>query len=346
MLLSLGMLAFSGTASAEERDPAGAQAIFDQAMSLMKAGKYQEACPKLAESQRLDPGIGTQFHLATCLQAQGLLASAWAQFLEVESLASSSGQTTRERLASEKAAALEPKLGHIRIQVPGAARVEGMTIERDGMRVGDAQWDTDLPVDRGEHELLVKAEGYEPFKATVRVADGSITTFECPPLRKLSASGPSIAPSSLSGAAAKPVVAKGASVTPPLDGDTHGRSGGSKTLVWSLGILGVAGLGTGTALAVNAVSKNDASKKQCDTSNPNQCSAGGVDLRNDARHLGDIATVGFAVGGAALGGALILWLFDSGPSPEKAAFRPPTMTISGGLEASPGSGRLMIEGKF
>jgi tetratricopeptide (TPR) repeat protein len=121
--------------AAQERDPATAQALFDQGRALMKAKNYAEACPKLAESQRLDPGIGTQFHLADCYENQGKLASAWATFLEVASLAAASNQPDREKAAKNRAARLESRLPRLTIVVPAASRVPGLQVTRDGVAV-------------------------------------------------------------------------------------------------------------------------------------------------------------------------------------------------------------------
>src|SRR5882724_4165659 len=91
----------ASVANAEERDPAAAQALFDEGRALMKTQRFAEACPKLKESQRLDPGIGTQFRLADCYEQQGKIASAWAAFLEVASLAAASDQKEREKAARD-----------------------------------------------------------------------------------------------------------------------------------------------------------------------------------------------------------------------------------------------------
>src|SRR5215204_2648434 len=87
------------TAGAQERDPAAAQALFDQAKELIRQRKFAEACPKLQESNRLDPGIGTQFHLADCYEQSGRVASAWAAFLDVASQARAASQLDREKAA-------------------------------------------------------------------------------------------------------------------------------------------------------------------------------------------------------------------------------------------------------
>jgi hypothetical protein len=71
---------------------------FDDGKRLAAQGRYAESCPKLAESQRLDPAPGTLMNLADCYENAGLTASAWATWLEAASATKQAGQVEREWL--------------------------------------------------------------------------------------------------------------------------------------------------------------------------------------------------------------------------------------------------------
>ena len=60
----------------------GAEVLFEDGVRLMKAGQFDEACPKIAESQRLEPRPGTLFTLAECLANDGKIATALARYEE------------------------------------------------------------------------------------------------------------------------------------------------------------------------------------------------------------------------------------------------------------------------
>ena len=314
-ILALAAGLWVSPARAEERDPAAAQALFDQARKLMKAGRFTEACPKLAESNRLDPGIGTQFHLADCYEQSGKIASAWAGFLEVASLAQASGQADRERVAQKRAEKLEPRLPRLEISVSDAHRVDGLEIRRDGVLMGAAQWGTPLPVDPGEHEIVARAPGRHTLTQTLRLEEGKTASFELPLLapRKESVSQELVPQSSESepeppGKSSEPAVPSA---------EPKAESSGPSALVWALAGVGAVGLGVGTVFALEASSTNQDSKEKCRADAPNLCDPDGVALRNDALDQGNIATVGFVVGGAALAGAVTLFLLDGARSVEK-----------------------------
>ena len=57
-------------------DKAAAEALFDQGVRLMKQNNFAEACPKLEESDRIDPAVGTLLYLGECYERVGKTASA------------------------------------------------------------------------------------------------------------------------------------------------------------------------------------------------------------------------------------------------------------------------------
>ncbi len=183
---------------AHAADPIAAQTLFDEAKQLMAEGHYTQACPKFAESQKADPGLGTQFHLADCWQHVGRTASAWAAFRDVESQAHARGEASRERVAHDRAAALEPFLSKLAILPPSAPAPPGLTIRRDGVEVGHEQWGVLVPIDPGAHVVAASAPGKQPWDTSVEVPmDGKIATVGIPPRSSV--------PGTLPGARAPPV---------------------------------------------------------------------------------------------------------------------------------------------
>src|SRR5690242_5233362 len=80
-------------------DRALATELFQQGRALMAEKKLDQACPKLEESMRLDPGGGTLLNLAICHEEQGKTATAWSEYAEAIALAQRDGRPDRQKLA-------------------------------------------------------------------------------------------------------------------------------------------------------------------------------------------------------------------------------------------------------
>jgi hypothetical protein len=175
----LALLLTTASATSAAQTPAqkaAAQAMFDQAKELMKAGDYTTACKRFEESQRLDAAMGTQYRLAECYEKSGRLASAWSMYLEVADAARAAKSTERETFARDRATALKPKIASIFITVPPAvAALPGLHVERDGSPLGAGQWNAAVPVDGGEHVLKATAPGKVPWESKITVSEPSKT---------------------------------------------------------------------------------------------------------------------------------------------------------------------------
>ncbi|MEZ4300798.1 MAG: hypothetical protein R3B70_38035 [Polyangiaceae bacterium] len=165
--LLVSALTIAHAAGAQEVAPA--QVLFDEGVEALDRGELELAVKKLAESQRLDPGIGTLLRLARAYDGLHRTASAWAALKDARDLAEKRQDTARLRLVEQRIAALGPRLSFLRVRVADRARIEGLKVWRNEELVGDAQWDVDLPFDPGEYVFKATAPGRKPWSAKVRI---------------------------------------------------------------------------------------------------------------------------------------------------------------------------------
>ena len=112
-----------------------AEALFRDGRELMADGKVHEACSKFAMSQRIEPKLGTLLNLASCNEADGKIASAWAQFTEARAIAERTGQAEREQFAREHADALSTRLSRITV---ASADGSELSLQLDGVMIDAA----------------------------------------------------------------------------------------------------------------------------------------------------------------------------------------------------------------
>jgi hypothetical protein len=146
-----------------------AEALYRQARDLMAAGKLDEACPKFAESHRLDPATGTLLNLAACHERQGKLATAWLEYSDVIVGARRDGRQDRVDYATERAAALEPRLSRLTVVVAADADEPSLVLELDGSSFGRAAIGAPTPVDPGKHVVQASASGKKPWRQEVMI---------------------------------------------------------------------------------------------------------------------------------------------------------------------------------
>jgi hypothetical protein len=320
--LALSLLVVPAAASAQ--GSAAAEALFQQGRSLLAEGKTAEACGRFAESQKLEPKLGTLLNLATCHEQLGLHATAWAEFTSAATLARREGQAERETFAREHVAALEAKMSTLRVRPPPAT--PGLSITLDGQPF--TALDAPLPIDPGDHRLEATAPGRKPWSTSVKVpTDKSAQEIAVPDLEADPAS-----------AAAPPVAG-----TPPAPPAPPAAEGGGVPAVAIVGFtVGGVGLLVGSITGIVAITKGSDAKDACTEDGDELCRPGPqADDLASANAIANVSNVSFLVGLAGVGVGLGALLLAGDDAPRTS--RPPAAP---GVEPLVGLGTLGARGRF
>jgi hypothetical protein len=288
---SIGLFVMTTSPLAFAGDTAAAQVLFSQGRKLMNEGKFSDACPKLEESENLDPGMGTLYNLGDCYEHLGRTASAWAAFDEVASEAHVASQTTREQDAKARAAKLLPLMSHMTIDASAVKTLPGLKITRDGANVGAPEWSVSIPIDPGERTITVSATGKKSWTTKIKIGPHDNQMVAIPILEDQ--------PAAVNAPPPPPQIIY---EEPRNDGKTQ------RTLGLVVAGVGVAVLATGVVLTL--VSKGEESKSNDGDCNAttNVCkTANGVNERSTAQTEGTFATVGIIGGLVLAGGGVVLW---------------------------------------
>ncbi len=295
----LAVCMVSAEAHAQTDAKARAEALFEEGRALMKKGDLAAACPKLAASQKLDPGVGTLLNLATCYEKAGKTASAWESFHEAEASARREGQDDRVRFAHEHVTALASKLPHLIVRVPSATT--GEVVRLDGTVLDPSAWGDSLPVDPGSHRVEASAEGKQSWSGAADVTAGKPVEIAVPALAD---AAPSSVPATTTPVATTPVATTPAA--PAAIPATHGTSALFPVGI-AVGVVGLAGVALGVGFGVDAKNKNDAALTHCPQT-PACADQTGVDLTHEAQTSATVSTVGFIAGGVLVAAAVTMVL--------------------------------------
>jgi hypothetical protein len=288
LILLLGLLPAAAPSLARATDPTArnlAEHLFAEAKKLMADGKYDEACPKLAESERLDPGGGTILNLAVCHEQIGRFASAWSEFREAIDIARTDGRHDREVFALDHLSKVEPKVSHVSLVLDRKVDIPGLALKLDGQAISRIAWSSPLPVDPGPHEITASAPGKQDRRVIVQmIGNAENKSVSIPALDDAMSAPPDAFP------------------------DRAGPEAPSakRTIGLVLGGVGLAALGVGSVFGIAAIQKRHDSDASCTGST---CTTtDGVIANNDAKTFANYANVGIGVGvvGLAVGAFLVL----------------------------------------
>jgi hypothetical protein len=332
-LLRIASLALFATSSfarasgAQEHDAVASEALFQDGNRLFEAGNYTEACPKFAESYRLDAGTGTLLKLALCHERDGKLASAWTELTEAYGRAQRENDPERARYARERVQALEPRLSSLSIEVPpDVAGLAGLELSRDGVVLGSSSWNIRIPIDGGQHQIQVTAPGKQPFVTSLRIAmEAEPARVTVPALRDAAVLEPIPAAAPTPPESSAPVAATAPFGIEPTGPVEHEASRPWSTLEWA-GVAsagaGLVALGVGGYFLADALSKNGAEP--------------------GAEAQGNRATVCGVLGGALVAAGATLFIVGRSDSSQGDA----NTRIGVTFTASPSDWAAVVRGRF
>ncbi len=323
----------AGRAAPTASERAAATQLYDDAGKLMEQRQYATACTKYAESQRLDPQLGTLLHLADCYEKSGWTASAWVSFRDASELAATK-QDRRASLASSRAAALEQKLVRVVLSVDVGNQAPGLEVQRNGQAVSSGIWGSAVPIDPGTHTYTATAPGFRTWTTSITISDkGGTVRVTVPKLDRDDAAAPAAvvvppaagpltaaAPSaSLPALPSSPIAERGAEgntapsrttapavaggpeprSNPAGDVGTEGGGHGQRTIGYVTGGVGILAIGAGVAFGLVRTAKLGERDLLCagDVCRSSAEKAQFDQTTSDARSAATLATIGLVGGG-------------------------------------------------
>jgi hypothetical protein len=346
--LLLGSLASSGPALAAA-DPA--EVLFDRGVEEMEAGRYEEACPPIEQSYRLDPRVGTLFTLAECEAKRGRIATAvtrYEEYLKEHGKLprdKKSKQGDRGQVARRQIDLLRPQLPQLTLVLPPAAPSD-LRILCDGAPVDRSTLGAAVPLDPGAHVITTSAPQHASSEVRLKLARGQQLRLE------LTLGAAIAAP--ITPAAAAPSASEAPSSALAEEG-SHSTSG-RRVSAYVAGGVGLAGLILGGVLGGLAIAEKSTVDASCKpTSDPGTlgCHGDGFAASQRLQKLGLWSTVGLSVGAAASVTSIVLFATEPG-KPEKEAResgprrREPARikSASARLSAGPTGAALGVEGAW
>ncbi len=307
-LLSLMLVASPAWATPTPEDIALSEALFREGKTLLQEGNFDQACPKLAESHRLDPAGGTLITMGLCYEGAGKTATAWVVFGEALAAAERDKRADRIKLTKEHIAALEKRLSYLTIELaPEGIGPSEFTLTRDGATVARAALGTASAVDPGKHILNISADGFTPHIVDVEVGpDGDRKKVVLPRLVRVLEKPDELLPvdKPIKNPVEKPIETPKV-VVPPAKNETPRSMAPGRIGALILGGVSVVALGAGGYFGLHAKSQHDEALELCPASPcPNEK---GIQQNEAAKESAALSTGLVAGGLVGLAGSVALW---------------------------------------
>lgn len=304
--LGLALLLASAPSGAQptEAELAAARQIFNDGKDLEKANDWAGALAKFKKVAEVKTTPQVRYHMALCEENLGHAVAALNGYEAAVGLAKQPGTNGADVLenAPPRIEALRKKIAKLHLVVNG--KVISSRVLLDKQPIASALFNTDIPIDPGQHKVEVETDGQVVQRRSVSLAEQETGTVEFTIDDKEPAVEPTTSPT--------------APPPPP--------PGPSRTPVWVAGGVGVAGL---VATGVFAVLRQVAiTRLQDDCPTQTNCTPADKPIQNDASNYSYAADISIAVAGAGVITAVVLYVVTT---PSKKNAPPPVSAAPGGL---------------
>jgi hypothetical protein len=346
LVCSAPLTAFAEEQAPSASDTALARTLASEGVQLADAGNCAAAIEKLDRAEKLYHAPTILGRLGECQVAVGKIVAGTENLQRVvrESLPPRPPKAfvDAQARAQKVLDGALPKVAKLKIHVdapPGTT----LTITQNGESVSTATLDLDRPADPGVYRVEVSSPGFRTAHGETTLAEGAAgaINLRLEPDPNAAAVGPGVPPAPPPGAAPYAAAAAGpppnyAPASQPAPAESKGGSNLPAYLLLGTGVVGVA---VGSIFGGMVLSKKSSLDGVCkDKSCPPSAQAD-IDSMNTAA---TVSTVGFAVGGVALGVGVILLLVnkpsssaaDTEHAPKRATLTPFVGPTSAGLSGS------------
>jgi hypothetical protein len=232
--------------------------------------------------------------------------------------------------AKKKVAALETRLPRLTVVLAPDAPA-GTKVMRDTVELGSGALGSALPVDPGEHVIVVTAPDHEERRTPITMKEGESPRVQAAP-------GPKKAASTPQGGAGQPQGGAGQKIEAPPPAPlapTPSSGGGLRAAGFVIGGVGLVGLGTAIATGLILPGKAKTAMEHCPG---NACDKTGIAAARSGKTLVAVNTATWIVGGVLTAGGAALVVVGFARESKPAA------TV--GFAPLPGGAAASVEGRF
>ncbi len=323
--LIIAIVAVSSTTRAQTCGKADAIVLQREAEELKEQRDFKGALAKIDKAIECYRDISLIVSRGTILAELGRYAEARRAYRPY--LDDPTADPEIKRVVQQAYDKAEPFVAVLRIVVNDPKA----TITVNGRKLGTGAEPVEWEVDPRSHAVVAECSVGSPAVSTVKVgaAERRLVDLQC---KRPVAVIPTVSATASSSA----TTSNSGSTGPPDDGSGSIH----RPMAWTIGAVGLVGLGLGTGFGIHAIVTQNEALSECENEDVYLCSDLGVELNGEAKTAATVSTVAFAVGAAAVVASVVLFLTapteDDESPPQSSRFQllPATSPGHWGVQAT------------